>query len=534
MPSRRRAAVAVCALLGAAACRGAPVGHEVQEAPRRGGELRLTEEPNVAGWDPLEAGDIVSQTMVSQVYEALVDYAPRPPYAPSPALARSWSVDAATWTFHLRPQARFADDACFADGRGRAIGAADVRYSLERELRARRPGHFLSFMWKLRGARDLYEGRAEHVIGLHTPDDSTVIFELTERCGSFVHAVASCAIVPHEAVETYAADFWQHPVGSGPFRLVRWTPQEAAVLVRNENYWQRDARGEQLPYLDRVILYMVPPRTLPAAAALHVQRTDVERTAGDAGLAAGGRLLRVTRFNIIFLSWNFSRPSPWTRDPRLRQALSRAIHRPSGPAQVPARGLLPPGLAAYDSLRPPLGPELRQAARLLAEAGHAHGRGLPPLRLFCILEETTMMTQTLQPLADLGVSWELVPVTKAQYWQVVPRDQPAFFRWGWIADYPDAENFFELFYGGSGQNVSGFRDARFDSLFAAAAQEDDPWRRAPLYRAMEDLLLEEMPVLFLHHDRNTLVVRAELQDFDLSVNPLWRKRYKYAWLHRPD
>ena len=141
-----------------------------------------------------------------------------------------------------------------------------------------------------------------------------------------------------------------------------------------------------------------------------------------------------------------------------------------------------------------------------------------------------MMRDAVAAWRDLGLACELVPVAKAQYWQMVAGGEPEFFRFGWIADYPDAVNFFDLFYSGSGENLAHYQDARFDSLFERAAGDTDPGHLARLYHAMEDRLLETMPAVFLHHDRNALLVRDEVRDFDLSVNPMWRRRYKYVWL----
>ncbi|MFQ5600699.1 MAG: ABC transporter substrate-binding protein [Candidatus Krumholzibacteriia bacterium] len=528
---RARALRIACAvLLGVTACKRTTTPPGLPRVPRMGGELRLLEEPNIASWDPLEAGDIVSQGMVSQVYDALVEYAPRAPYKPVPALARAWEVEGTTWTFHVRPAARYADDACFPHGRGRRVLAADVRYTFERQLRAGRSRQLPSPMWKLRGARDFLEGRSERLAGLRTPDDSTVVFELTETSPSFIHLVALQVIVPREAVEYYGSDFWQHPVGAGPFRLARWTPQESVVLVRNENYWQRDERGTPLPYLDRIVLYLVPPRALPEAVDLHVVPRWSGSAAGQRFASLGVRELEVTRYNVIFLCWNFSRSSPWTRDPLLRHAVSRAIRRRSGVSAVPARGLLPPGLAGYDSTRSPLGPDPRGAARLLAEAGYPEGAGLPRLRIHCIREETSMMRYTIAPLESLGVHCELVPVAKAQYWQLMPQTTLDLFRFGWIAEHPDPESLFGLFYSGSPDSFAHYHDAFFDSLFETATREADPKRRAGLYQAMEERLLEQMPAVFLHHDRNVLHVREDVRGFEHSVNPMWKKRYKYVWL----
>jgi len=541
--SRRREflRLAVGILLLLPACGGEPSPDRIaadQERPVRGGEFRISDYPGLSSWDPHTVTDIVSGVPLSQIYEGLVQCSPYNADSVAPALASRWeiSADRRCYTFHLRRSARFADDPCFPGGRGRAVTADDIRYSFERALRVSRRHTLPSAVLEIQGAGEFQRGAAREIVGVQVPDDSTFVVCLTRPRVSFLACLTLnwAYVVPPEADRFYGRDVDIHPVGAGPFRLARWEPDQIIVLVRNDHYWERDARGDSLPYLDRVVFVLSSPLQVPGLGGVHAHLTG-NLFPDDSFTQRPGkpafRTLRAERYSTIFFSWRMDRASVWTRDRRLRQAIACAIRRiETEPTQLLARCLLPPGFPGYDPSCAVQVYDPERARRLLAEAGHPGGRGLPTLRVSSLTDEGPLGSTIVQELEAIGIRAELQELSKPEHWDNADAGRLEFFRSGWLADYPDPESFFEIFYGGSPLNLTHFANARYDSLFERLIAEPDRARRLACCRELERVLLVEAPACYLRHDMNVMLVAPEVRNFEYSMNPLWRKFYKHVWL----
>ena len=183
--------------------------------------------------DPALSTDVPTGEVVSLLFDNLTQFDADAQLIPG--LARTWETDAAGrgYTFHLRQDATFHD--------GRPIKAADVRASM---LRALAPGSTGGRSWPLypiRGARAYAAGQAKDVEGIAVPDDSTVVLTLEEPLNVFPKLLAMpvAAIVPTPT----PPDFDQHPNGSGPWKFVSWSHDDAIVLAKNE---QLLGRGPQV------------------------------------------------------------------------------------------------------------------------------------------------------------------------------------------------------------------------------------------------------------------------------------------------
>lgn len=529
---RRLLAVALAA--ATAACGHPRDSRPANAGPRHGGELRVSEEPDLRSWDPLEAGDVVTAAVVGQVYDGLLGYDPRRLDRLVPALADRWDVldGGRTYRFRLR-EAHFADDPCFPGGRGRRVTASDVRFTFERALTAKPLPEILSLVWRIHGARDLADGRARSLDGLETEADSVVVFRLTEPSAPFPHLLASNAgwIVPPEAVAAYGRDLWQHPVGAGPFRLALWDPLRRVILARNENYWATDSLGLPVPYLDRVQVSLTPAHDPLERDMPHVLRSPVLGAAGTRRTAEGNyRYLQTPRFNTLYAAWNLDRATVWAREPRLRKAVALAGCGWDEPrSALPARGMIPPGILGHRDSGG-MTPDLDGARRLLAECGHPGGRGLPALQYQVLDGDEFYGSRLAARLEPLGIEVVTIPVSRPEHWSRVAAGQVDFFRGGWIADYPDPENFFEIFSSDSPRNNARFRNARYDSLFRALSAEGDEARRLTIIERLEEILFEESPAVFFCHELGASLVSPEVHGFELSVNPLSRRFFQYVWL----
>jgi ABC-type transport system substrate-binding protein len=207
---------------------------------RLGGTFRFLEVEDLRSLDPTRIGDIVSFHISQNIYEGLVELDPE--LQVQPALAERWDIseDGREYTFHLRSGVRFHDDPAFPGGKGRAVHSEDVKYSFMRiaDKKNVSTGWWV-FDGLVEGMNDYREGLSDDVSGIQTPDSATVKLRLTRPYGPFLKRLttAYAGVLPREAVEKYGKDYFQHPVGTGPFRVVTSSHSQQVVLVWHPHYW---------------------------------------------------------------------------------------------------------------------------------------------------------------------------------------------------------------------------------------------------------------------------------------------------------
>lgn len=515
-----------------------------------------TSEPRTL--DPLRMSDTVSRDLGEQIYEGLVGYRfEGQRIALVPLVAESWEVseEGRVYTFHLRGRVTFHDDPAFPRGQGRPVTAADVKFSLERIAD---PELASTGWWALAGrilGIDAYHaGEAEEVVGIEMSDDRTVRIYLSEPFGPFLHLLALPYgyIVPSEATAYYGEDFGRHPVGTGPFHLAAWQPGERIILDRNPSYWGRDREGRQLPYLDRLEWRLVSE---PQLAFLAFRRGELETiqpipaTVWEEVFTPDGQLrspydryrqASSTALDIEYYAFNLER-SPWRNNRALRRALNygvdrEALSRHITPYMLPAGRPLPPGLIS-DSMRQEgyrYDPERAQA--LLVEAGYPRGEGLPALVLQINPGDLNVrVAEAIQGMLQrIGVRVQIRQLSWPQHLETIERGHAIFFRHGWGADYPDAENFLGLFaswnFSPEGRNLTRYANPSFDALLRQALHLPDSDARDRLYGQAEALVIEDAPWLFLQRSRYVRLNQAYVEGF--VPNPLDRRPLVRVWLNK--
>ncbi len=516
-------------------CSGYPDGRELRM-------FRFNLHVAVTSLDPAFASSQANIWVVGQLYEGLLELDDS--LRVRPALAKRWSVskDGLTYTFVLRDDVFFHDAPCFGpDGKGRRLVARDVEYSFKR---------LTDPALKAKGAW-VFEGKTADLVPFSAPDDTTFVLRLARPFLPLpgLLATAYCSVVPREAVEHFGPVFRAHAVGTGPFRLVRWKENQALILHRNPGYWGRDPlTGAPLPYLDGVRVYFMPERQTAffqfARQKLHFF-SGLESSYANELLDREGRLLPKWEEKIFFARMPYLNTeylgilqdtSAYVmngnplRYKKVRQAMNWGIDRQAmlrtlrnGVGRPADAGFSPYGLPSFDAaLTPGYGHDPEKARALLAEAGFPGGRGLGPITLQCTKEYADLCGFLAGQWGDLGLEVRLEVLDGATLRSMRDAGRSAFFRGSWIADYPDAENFFSLFYGKnpSPPNFFRFRNERFDRLYESALSEKDEARRFDLYREMDRLLVEEAPVIFLFYDEVATFFGKEVRG--LSANALNR------------
>lgn len=519
--------------------------------------------------DPAKIGARAPWWIGGQIYLGLVDLDTA--LRPVPRLAKSWSVseDGLRWTFNLRSDVSFADDPSFPNGKGRRLTAEDVRFSFERicDPKSGSTG-FWVFRGKVKGADAFFDarekqgapGNPEHVEGFHVVNDSTLQIDLVEPFAPFLTmlSIPYCWIVPHEAVTRYGADFFRHPVGAGAFRLAEWSPDQRLILVRNPHYYERDAAGKQLPYLDSVSVSFIKEAKTEFVEFRNGRLdaiSSVDPALATSVFAKDGqsltpefskyRLNTSPALSVEYYGFMLDAATPaggssvFVKSRYLRRALNYAIDREAivryvlqGRAIPGTHGPIPPGTPGFGNVQG-YRFDRAMALRLLDSAGYPEGKGLPEITLqLGQNERTASVGEAVQEqLKSIGVNLKLRQVNFPQHREMIIDGKLPFWRTSWMGDYPDAENFMALFYtpyaSPKGPNTTHFSNARVDSLYRAAL---DPKlsldARSGLYARAEQIILDEAPWMILYYSIVQRLTQPNVQGY--AVDPLDRLNLTYV------
>jgi len=452
-----------------------------------------------------------------------------------PCIALQWRIspDGLTYQFLLRQDVFFHDDEAFPEGKGRRMVASDVVYSFRRLLDDSwpKPG---SWIFKDRIAKDsAFVAVNDSVFQLRLKSPFQPMLQIL--------TMQYASIVPHEACTYYGRDFRRHPVGTGPFKMKIWAENQALVVVRNENYFEKDRDGMPLPYLDAVKTSFITDRK---TAFLEFKKGNLDYFFGlessyiNELLTPNGELQPTLTGQFVFLKNPYlnseylgirmdSSASP-LQQKKIRQALNFGINRAqmlrvlrNNVGKPASSGFAPSGLPSFDDLRVPgYYYDPMRAAQLLSEAGFPQGRGLPAITLLCNADYLDLCTFLTRQWEDLGFNIQVEMTETALLRERMRKGQAPFFRASWIADYPDAESFLTCFYSKNTAppNYTRFSNPEFDRLYEASLQTTDTERRYELYRAMDRILVEEAPVVFLFYDETAQF--ADRQVHGLSRNAI--------------
>jgi peptide/nickel transport system substrate-binding protein len=441
--------------------------------------------------DPALSTDVQSGEVVTMLFDNLVRFDVDGTLVPD--LATRWEADSTgrVYTFHLRTGTAFLN--------GRPITAHDAEASI---LRALAPGTKGGRQWPLlpiQGASAFLAGQAKTVPGIRVPDDSTIVFALEEPLNIFPKFLAMpvAAVVPTPT----PPDFAQHPTGSGPWKFVSWSHDDAIVLARNEKYWGGAPRSDTLQ------IRIIPEGLTQAAEYESGNLSIVEIPFSETKRWEQSHAAEIQRRPTIrdqYISLNTTRGP--LKDVRVRRAINMAVDvgtilstAMSGRG-VRAAGSIPPGIAGYDSTRAPYRYDPDSARRLLAQAGYGNGMSLKLWR--SQRPELARVAQSVQQdLGRVGIKVEILERDAPTVRAAVRNGEADMFLGDWYADYPDPENFtYPLFHSknrGPGGNYAFLTDPTLDSMIIRLRTTTDESDKARIARAVDARVFDEAPWIFL-------------------------------------
>ena len=507
--------------------------------------FHYNEQSGIATLDPAFAKNQSIMWAVHQIYNTLVETDPSLNIVPS--LAKTWDVstDRVVYIFHLRTDVFFHDNNAFPGGKGRKMIAGDVEYSFRRIVDRRTAS---SGAW-------IFNNRVDSLEGFKALNDSTFQLRLIRPFTPVMGLLSMqyCSIVPREVVEKHGRDFRNHPCGTGPFQFKSWEEGQALILLKNEKYFESDSTGQRFPYLDAIKTTFYDSK---ATEFLLFQQgkldfiNDIDASFKDEVLTKKGELrkewegkialykhpyLNTEYLGMLIDSTNeLVRKSP-VRIKKIRQAINHGFDRRKmilylrNSIGIPAEsGFVPAGLPSHDSsvvkgyhYNP------TKARQLLREAGFGDGKQVPPIKLLTISVYGDLASFIAKELEDIGLKVEVEIVQKSLLLEYTAKSQALFFRASWIADYPDAENYLSVFYGKNPAppNYTRYKNPAFDALYEKALLVTDDSVRLKLYQQLDQMVINDAPVIPLWYDEVIRLVNPWIKGFQPNGLNLLELRY---------
>jgi oligopeptide transport system substrate-binding protein len=551
-PARRR-------LLAALPSAAMALGWPVSRAQTTTRTLVIARTASFKSLDPVRAFEDNSSVLQELAYSTLLSYSwLERPYRMEPDLLERMperAADGLSYRFTLRRGVMFHDDPCFAGGKGRELVADDVLFNLRRfaDARLNQESWFLledmvvgldeyrAATLKAAADADLSEVL---VPGLQRLDSRQFTIRLKRASAHFLYALASPAtgIVAPEAVRFHGERLSTHPVGTGPFRMTEFERKGVIRWARHAAYHRSypsagepadieagllKAAGRRLPFVDTLEMPLIE-ETQPLL--LKFQRGELDIAALDrAGIEKmlrreNGRyvlqpdyaqryaLYQAARLTAMYL-WINQKDPLLGRNKALRQAIAHLldiqgdIETVQRGAAFPLGSVVPLLMAGgeRDTGAVPFAYDPARAKALLAQAGFPDGRGLPELTVSCGFS---------------GVEWRnRFDFHRARFAAAGVRlksnftDQPTFIKaveasnfqlafYGWVADYPDAENFYQLLASRNaapGPNLASFGHADYDRAYEATRFMANEPERYAQFRRMNDVVRDEVPLVPMYN-----------------------------------
>jgi peptide/nickel transport system substrate-binding protein len=492
---------------------GSLTGRAAAQDAAAGGTLIFNGGANLSGLDPHTTGATVSWYVLDNVFDRLVRLDPETS-EPVPSLAKEISIsdDGLEIIFTLRQGVTFHN--------GRELTAADVKYSFERIMDPDVPA--------------VAKGYFDKLETIETPDDYTVRLIYSEVFAPLLMALTrlETAIVPQEEVEQ--TEQWEtHPVGSGPFRFDSYVPDQAAVLVRNENYWE-----EGLPLLDRVEQRIIPERETASVnlqtGDLHITEVQAQEIESlDAAEGVSVQLLTSTLWP--HLSMN-TQQAPFD-NLQVRQAIRLGFNRDD----IHQLGFFGTGIVSNTML--PEGNPFRsevegwtydpeRARSLLAEAGFADGFSAT-LRIIANTPWALSAAQIVQAyLQELNIVLEIEQMESTAWFSEVFNNsefEMTMVAHGSKVD-PDLSMFDILHSGELGtKNYTQFNDPEMDQLLDQGRATIDPDERFSIYAEAQRVFVERSGYVVLNLQEMVWGVRDDVENF--TVLPTVEVRWKETSLN---
>ncbi len=515
LPMIKKVLVSCLLIVGILLSGCGPKEPEVKEAPKvfifaRGSDAQKL--------DPADIDDGESVNTLTQICEGLVRFKSGT-LEIEPWLAESYSIspDGLVYHFKIREGVRFHD--------GVPLDAEAAAFSFRRQLDETHPAHLPE------AAFSYWSYLYQDVVGVDVVGPMDLEIRLSQPNASMLRSLAifPAWLISPKSLDTYGSEMQRHPVGTGPYRLKEWRPNEAVILDRNPDYW-----GEA-PAFERLILKVVPDNTTRLlqlkSGAIHgmdgLQPTEVSALRNDPALTVyeeGG-------LNVGYLAFNMD--TERMAIPELRQAIALAVDKSSFAAVAlegagrPAGYPLPKGFLGYPDIEDAMPYDLERARALAAPFKKLFAD--KPLEILVmnaprpyLPDPVTAATFIKGQIEAIGIPAKVVSVDFKTQLDLLRNGEFEAGLIGWVGDNGDTDNFLSVFFGswaaekGTATNYSFYRNAEMDELLLRARKTTESAKRARLYEEVLGLWKRDMPILPLCHGDNLVVLSSQFEGFKLQ------------------
>lgn len=516
-PVSRRAMLQALGFTAAGLAAGLPLGMPGVahgQTPKRGGTVKIGSFQNIDTLDAHNTTFITACAIHNNIYNGLlritstdgksVDF--------KPDLAREWEVQGdRVHVFRLHKGVTFHN--------GDPCTAADIKWNLERvKDKTQAPIH----AWKLA----LLES-------IETPDPHTIKLSFAKpypflRVAFTGSTGRAGTILSPRAVKEKGKAYGRSPVGTGPFKFVEWKEGDFIALERFADYWEKDAAGGKLPYLDKVLIkFIIEPSTL--VAALKTGEVDGINNVSPQFVADLRKDPKLTVSTAVGGNWrclhmNLAK-EPFS-DKNLRKAVAFAVDR----KEILDRVEFGEGIIAHGPISPPMGVfydaayetgkngqyfDLEQAKQLMKQSKHANGAEV--MLLSGNAGTAPRQAEVVQAqLAKIGVKVNIeladAPTFKRRWLQERQWDLVGV---QWDADLDPDETLYPELHSGEAWNAGKWANADFDKMVEGARSENDFKKRKKFYEEAVRVIVEDAPVAVLLHLNEQKVFHKYVKGFQM-------------------
>ena len=452
-----------------------------------------------------------------------------------PDLAESWDVsgDGRVYTFHIRPDAMFHD--------GKPVTAHDVQWSLERVTSPLTESPVADqYLGDIVGVKEKLAGDAMSISGVRFIDEHTIEITIDEAKSYFLAKLTypTGFVLDKENIEASPRNWFREPNGTGPFKMTEYRVGETLKLERNDAYHLGAPNLEQVEFIlsGGTQLLMYENDEIHIAG---VSLADLDRFSDPSNELYPELRTAPASFSVNYIGLNVNEPP--LDDVKVRQALNYAIDKQEiasivlGDLVEPADGILPPNFPGYDESVSGYEFDPALARQLLEESKYGDDLdNLPPITIttpgsFGANVSLDMEVVLQMWERNLGITAEFQQTEFATFLKDLHKGRFQMFDIGWIADYPDPENFLDiLFHSESSNNHTHYSNPEVDELLMKARVETDTDARYALYNQAEQKILDDAPWVPLWFDgESKLLVKPNVHDFLLPPLIIPRLRYVY-------
>jgi len=489
--------------------------------------FRYNEHKNINSLDPIFAKDIANIQAVNQLFNGLVEMDKELNVVPS--VAKSWKIseNGKLYTFIINTSVEFHPHPSLEK---RNVTAYDFEYSFNRLLDPKNasPGRWIF----------------DKVDNFEAKNDSIFQIKLKNPFNAFLGLLTMkyCSVVPKNVVEFYDDDFRSNPIGTGPFKFKRWEENIKLVLRKNENYFQKDSIGNQLPYLEAVSITFLPEKQ---SEFLQLVKGKIDFISGidnsykDEIITNDGRLnefykdrikmLRGPYLNTEYLAFFLKSEKNEIKSELIRKAINIGFDKRKmlkflrNGVGIPAEaGFIPSGLPGYKKNN--INKYNTELAKSYVSNYKEKYNSTPSLTLTTSSNYLDLCEYIQKELEKLGIEINIDVIPGSALKQAKANGKLDFFRASWIADYPDAENYLSLFYSKNlapdGPNYTHFSNDEYDRMYENSLMETNPEKSKLLYQKMDSIITSKSIIVPLFYDEVVRFISKNVVGMEINATNL--------------